>query len=98
MINAALAERPRLNVLVVDDEPDLREMVSFEFELKGHQVHSAENGSAAFDVFQKNPIDIVITDVRMPGGDGPELLDKVKSKNPAVPVIFITGFSDITLE
>jgi CheY-like chemotaxis protein len=88
------------NILIVDDEVDLAELVSFEFEMEGSNVLVAENGNDGFALVQENPdLDVVISDIRMPGGDGIELLVNIKKKNiEKPPVIFMSGFADITLE
>ena len=88
-----------ITILVVDDEAPLRKALVFDFKRKGFNVLDAGNGADAFELVKKNKIDVVLTDVRMPGGDGVELLDRVKAQNPAIPVVmFITGFADLTLE
>lgn len=94
-----LKEIKDLTILVVDDEPDLGELVAFEFELVGANVLSASNGKEALDLVQNNNIDVVVSDIRMPGGDGVELLENLRAKNPKSPtLVFMTGFADITLE
>lgn len=81
------------NVLVVDDEPDLRDMVAFEFELMGSRVFSAENGFGAYGIVESERIDAVITDLRMAGCDGLSLLGKIRTRNPREPVVvFITAY------
>ena len=88
-----------LKILVVDDEQDLREILQSEFEFEGATVYSAENGVKAFEIFQNEKIDIVVSDIRMPGGNGIDLLDKIKAINASLPlVLFMTGFSDLKLE
>jgi CheY-like chemotaxis protein len=88
-----------ITILVVDDEPALRKAIIFDFKKKGFQVLEAENGRAAFEIVKGQHIDLVLTDVRMPGGDGIELLDNIKARDPNLPVVmFITGFADISLE
>lgn len=88
-----------LTILVVDDEPDLGELVAFEFELVGANVLSASNGKEALELVQNNSIDVVVSDIRMPGGDGVELLENLRAKDPKSPtLVFMTGFADITLE
>ncbi|MEZ4873184.1 MAG: response regulator [Bdellovibrionales bacterium] len=85
-------------VLVVDDEKDLCEIVSFELEDIGFSVKTAHNGSDAFTMVKdQGDFDLVISDVRMTGGDGIELLENIKkydAKKP--PVILMTGFADVT--
>lgn len=86
-------------ILVVDDELDLREIIASEFEFQGAKVFQAENVSAAIKVLESNSIDLVISDIRMPGATGIDLLDIIKTKNIIIPpIILITGFADITLE
>ena len=57
-------------ILVVDDEPDLREITSFELEYNGASVITAAGGYEALDIIKKNKINLVISDVRMPDGSG----------------------------
>jgi CheY-like chemotaxis protein len=73
-----------LRILVAEDENVIREMLCEELESHGAIVTPAENGSVAFDLFQKNDFDITISDVRMPGGDGISLMRNIKSliQNP----------------
>lgn len=87
-------------ILVVDDELDLREIIGEDFELMGAEVVSAENGVAAFELVQKVHPDAIVSDIRMPGGDGVELLKKVRSSAlPVQPKVFlITGFADVTAQ
>jgi CheY-like chemotaxis protein len=86
-------------VLVVDDEPDLRELVILELQEAGFQTLEAPNGKVAFEIVQKEQVDVVVTDVRMPGGGGVELLDEIKKRNPESPaVIMVTGFADLGVD
>lgn len=86
-------------ILVVDDETDLREAIAFDLKRKGYQVLQATNGLQALEVVENNVVNLVISDVRMPGGSGVELLEKLKEKNAFFPVLmFISGFSDMTPE
>ncbi len=84
-------------LLIVDDEPDLRGILSSELEYLGAKVYQAENVSAAKFIIDQHHIDLVISDIRMPGGTGIDLLNYIKSKSSdAPPVILITGFADIS--
>lgn len=86
-------------LLVVDDETDLRDIVASELEFMGAKVFQAENISNAQKILAQNHIDLIVSDIRMPGGTGIDLLDVVKAKDTDVPpVILITGFADITTE
>ncbi len=84
-------------ILVVDDEILLREILRDEFEDAGFAVIEAENGRKAFDLIGQHKIALVVSDVRMPGGDGLELLDRVVAMGAGrPPLILVSGFSDIT--
>lgn len=83
-------------ILVVDDEPDLRELLADEFEYAGHRPIMASNGRDAFDLCSNEEFDAVISDVRMPGGDGIELLERLSKKDMAPLVFLVTGYADIT--
>ncbi len=86
-------------ILVVDDEPDLREILRDEFQLDSAHVQEAQNGIEAFELVKKNKFDLVVTDIRMPGGDGIDLAKNIKTLNADSPaVILITGFADISPE
>lgn len=88
----------RNTILVVDDEAILREILRYEFEKAGFDVIEAGSGTEAWQLFDSNPTDIVVTDIRMPHGDGLELLGRIKNKDKNTRVILVTGYSDITLE
>jgi CheY-like chemotaxis protein len=86
-------------VLLVDDEPDFREAMAFYFQRLGCKVFMAKNGRDAFNIVQEQPVDVVISDIRMPGGDGVEFLDRVKALCPQAPIILlVTGFTDVSTE
>lgn len=85
--------------LVVDDETDLRDIVASELEFMGAKVYQAENISGAEKILNETTIDLVVSDIRMPGGTGIDLLNHIKAKNvQSPPIILITGFADITVE
>lgn len=86
-------------ILLVDDDPDLRELLSFEISNSGYKVFVAQNGREAFQIVIKEKIDVVLSDVRMPNGDGVELLNQIKSHNVKAPaVILVTGFAGLSIE
>lgn len=86
-------------VLVVDDEADLREIVASELEFMGGIVTQAENISEAKDILNSEKIDLIVSDIRMPGGTGVDLLDYIKSRDVnEPPIMLITGFADITVQ
>ncbi|MGH1468999.1 MAG: response regulator [Bdellovibrionales bacterium] len=88
-----------INILVVEDDPFMREMLSMILEDEGATVHCAENGEKAKEVLQEMPVDIVVSDVQMPVCDGVDLLKWVKEHYSDKPLVFLaTGFADITEE
>lgn len=94
-----MREPKEVTILIVDDDAAFRNALVFDFKRRGFQVLHAENGKVAFELIKTQKVDIVLTDVKMPGGDGVDLLDRVKERSPILPVVmFITGFADISLE
>lgn len=88
----------KYKILVVDDDDDLREVMFSIFESQGFTVIEADNGVKAYDIVVSQNIDLVVSDIRMPGGDGLTLLQKIRAYNPKIPiVIFVTGFSDVSI-
>ena len=86
-------------ILVVEDEFDLREILINELENQHAIVLSAESGREANQIFKTRAVDLVITDIRMAGGSGIELLDQIKTNTPEkTHVVMVTGFSDIPIE
>lgn len=81
------------NILVVDDELSMREFLSILLEKDGHHVFSASDGVGALEQLQQHKADLVITDIRMTGMTGLELLQEVKDKYPKIPVLLITAFA-----
>ncbi len=85
----------KFNILVVDDEKNIRVGLGKSLEMDGYNVHLAEEGSEAMKIMVKSEIDLVITDLRMPRVSGEELLKKVSSAYPTVPVIILTGHGTV---
>ena len=82
-------------ILIVDDEEGLREGLSKLLESEGYAALSAESGEQALEILQQSHIDLVLTDMRMPGMDGIELLKKTRERHPNVGVIILTGYGQI---
>ena len=82
-------------LLVIDDEKNSREGLGANFEMEGYNVKLAENGQQGLEFISKGDIDLVITDLRMPGISGEEVLRKVTTETPGIPVIVLTGHGSI---
>jgi two-component system NtrC family response regulator len=82
-------------ILVVDDEPAQRELISGFLKKQGFDVSSAENGVKAVELFRQDSIDLVLTDQKMPHMSGLDLLQAVRAINPEAPVILMTAFGSI---
>jgi len=82
-------------ILVVDDEIGIRESLQKILEKEGYSVVTASNGEEAFKIIRKGDIDILVTDIRMAGMDGVELLKVSKSVSPFTEVIMITGYASV---
>lgn len=85
-------------VLIVEDDHKLRRSLCFEFEMNQWKIHEASNVNEALEKLKDIKIDLVVSDIRMPGQSGFYLLQKSKENNPKLPVILITGFSDLGWE
>ncbi len=83
------------NILLVEDDPDLREALIDTLELAKLSVASAKDGESAILMLKENSYDLVITDVNMPGIDGHALLAYIKKQHVALPVILMTAFGQI---
>lgn len=78
-------------ILVVDDESPVRDMIRAMIEPAGYDVIEAGNGIQACDVCKETPVDLIITDIVMPGKNGIDLVMDVKKKYPDIPIIAISG-------
>jgi len=78
-------------ILVIDDDPDVRQLLKTALELDKHEVTEAENGKEGLRRWRENRPDLVITDILMPEKDGYETLFELLSMEPNVKVIAMTG-------
>ncbi len=85
------------SILLVDDEADIREVLSLFLKDIGYAVTAAENGGEALRLFKQTLPQIVISDIKMPGMDGIELLRRIKQESPDTEFIMITGHGDMDL-
>ena len=84
-------------VLIVDDEEDICEVLDITLSDEGYEVFTASSGEEALRLYKKVNPPIILTDIRMPGLDGIELLKRIKGSNPDTEVIMITGHGDMDL-
>ncbi len=82
-------------ILIVDDEKHYRLILSEVLEEEGYTAFSAASGMEALDLLKSQIIDVVLTDVKMPGMTGIDLLDKIKEIDPNLPVIIMTAFGSV---
>jgi len=83
------------HVLVVDDEPVQRQVLAGFLRKRGYQVTEVSGADAALGIVARETVDLVLSDIRMPGRSGAELLQEVRSLNPEVPVILMTAYGTI---
>jgi two-component system, chemotaxis family, chemotaxis protein CheY len=80
------------HILVIEDDEEVRSLISEFLVREGHEVHEAGNGLEGTEVFDQLDIDIVITDIMMPSQDGVETIRALKERDPGVRAIAITGY------
>ena len=85
----------KIPILVVDDEASLRGVLSQVLSADGHEVKTAENGEQALEVLRGKPYPLVISDIKMPGISGIELLQEIKKTNPQTEVIIMTSHASL---
>lgn len=89
---------PEARILVIDDEPNIRETVRLALEATGYQVEAAADGPSGLKAFGNGDgWDLVLLDQRMPGMEGSEVLRQIHASNPAVPVILLTAHGSLQL-
>ena len=88
-------DRVKMSILLIDDEPDILRSVGDYLADLGHRVFRAGSGAEGVEALRQETVDIVITDVRMPGLDGFGVLREVRRATPDVEVIMVTAFGDI---
>ncbi|WP_022665576.1 sigma-54-dependent transcriptional regulator [Desulfospira joergensenii] len=85
----------KLKIMVVDDELIVRESLLHWFKKTGHGVETAGSGEEALERLEQNPFQLLFVDIKMPGMDGLELLERVKEEYPETLVVIITAFGSI---
>ncbi|MGD0264227.1 MAG: sigma-54 dependent transcriptional regulator [Candidatus Methylomirabilota bacterium] len=87
----------RVKILVIDDDESLRRVLEYNLAQEGYAVLTASSGEQGLDLLKKERADLVVTDVRMPGMDGLQVLEGVRKVDPNVQVIILTAFGTIEM-
>ena len=83
-----------IKILVAEDDKDLNRFVSLSLRAHGYEVTSCYNGAQALDMNEKTRFDLLLTDIMMPGMDGFELAENIRTINADIPIIFMTARDD----
>lgn len=86
---------PKPRLLLVDDDPSLLRLLTLRLEGEGYQVISADSAEAALPLLSKHSVDVVLSDLRMPGLDGMSLFDEIAKRYPGLPVVLMTAHGSI---
>ena len=84
-----------MTVLLVDDEPQILAILAETLKAGGFTAHTCESGPEALDYLDNHAVELMVTDLRMPGMSGTDLLEEVRKRNNDLPVVFLTGFGDM---
>jgi len=87
-----------MNVLIIDDEPDILEILSEEFKHNGYAVTSASSGDEAIGILKNIKFDIVLSDYKMPNGNGMKVLEFINSLSDKPVFYFCSGQADVSVE
>jgi len=83
------------NILIVEDEPRMRRLLEISLGEEGHTVHAAEDAETGIKFLRKDSIDLVLTDLKLPGMNGLEFLQETKELNASVPVVVMTAYGSV---
>lgn len=84
-----------INILMIDDEPDILEIMSKRLEKRGYHVLTSQSCSGALDILRKSSVDVIILDVMLPHKNGIQCLGEIKRDYPHVAVILLTGHASM---
>ena len=84
-------------LLVIDDEASTRDLLKLSLESDGYTVFTAEDGPKGLEIFAREDPPVILTDIKMPGMDGIEVLKRIKERSPEAEVIVITGHGEMNL-
>jgi two-component system KDP operon response regulator KdpE len=83
-----------LRILVVDDEPPIRRFLRTALAAQGYRIEEAETGEAALEFLRRNPVDLLVLDLGLPGMDGLEVVRRLRADGTATPIIILSGRDD----
>ena len=84
-----------INLLLVDDEEDFLKPLEKRLARRGFSVHAAMDGPEAMAIMEREPVDVVVLDYKMPGMNGVETVQAIKERHPMVEVIMLTGHANM---
>jgi DNA-binding NtrC family response regulator len=85
----------RGNILLIDDEEKLRHLLKRIIGLEGYTVHEADSLKTGLRLLEKEPIQVILCDVKLPDGNGIDFIEKVKSRFPLIEIIMLTAYGNI---
>ena len=88
-------ENLKKTVLIVDDEPDMRLAIRNVLKIRGYNVVESGDGNNAVEAVGKDNPDLILLDIRLPGMDGIEVLERIRKFNKNIPIVMITGYGHI---
>lgn len=83
------------NILVVEDEPRMRRLLEISLGEEGHSVQTAEDAETGVKLLRKNGVDLIVTDLKLPGMNGLEFLQEARTINASVPVVVMTAYGSV---
>src|SRR5215467_4888185 len=83
------------NILIVEDEPKMRRLLEISLGEDGHTVHIAPDAETGLKCFQREAIDLILTDLKLPGMNGLEFLQEAKRSNASVPIVVMTAYGTV---
>src|SRR5207344_550306 len=87
---------PKFRILVIDDEAAIRDSLRMTLEYEGYEFLGAATGQEGLTLVERDAPDLVLLDVKMPGMDGLEVLDRLRAMNDSLPVVMLSGHATIT--
>src|SRR3954451_15606826 len=82
-------------ILIVDDEQSYRQLLTLVFQEEGHNIRTAMNGRQALELLEKEPAQVIVSDVKMPDMDGIEMLRSLRESQPEIGVVLMTAFASV---